>query len=275
MKLGKFEIEHINFGFFRLDGGAMFGSVPKNLWSKRIPADEENCIRLAARGLKITHAQRVFLIDCGMGEKWQDKQRSIFAINNTQQKDWGFEPKSITDLILTHLHFDHAGGVSFYDAAGSLKLTFPNAQIHLQESNFKNAKNPSLKERASYLPENVDILESAKLSLIDGDIEIYPGITVHRVDGHTIGQQWIEIRDGNEVIMFTTDLIPTSHHLPLMYHMGYDACAATLMKEKEVFLSKAIKENAIVFFEHDAETPAGRIHINAKGQHEIREVVHI
>lgn len=251
----------------------MFGSVPKNLWSKKIGADEENCIRLAARGLLITHANRKFLIDCGMGEKWKDKQRAIFAINNTPQSDWGFKPEEITDLILTHLHFDHAGGVSKYDSDGALQLVFPNATIHLQTSNLSNAKAPSLKERASYLPENVDILEQAKLSLVDGDVEIYPGITVHRVDGHTVGQQWIEIRDGDQVVMFTTDLIPTSHHLPLMYHMGYDACAATLMKEKEVFLSKAVAENAIVFFEHDADAPAARIHVCPKGQYAVKEVI--
>jgi len=266
MQFGKFSITAINFGVFRLDGGSMFGSVPKNLWSKSIAADEDNCIPLMCRSLLITAQDRRFLIDVGMGEKWAERQRAIYGIRNTPELNWGFERASVTDIILTHLHFDHAGGISYHDGRGELQLTFPEAAVHLQVANWDHARNPSLKDRASYLAENVMPLSESKLLLCDGTAEIYPGITVHRIDGHTRGQQWVEITGGgDEKIFFATDLVPTSHHVPLPYHMGYDVCAETLLKEKLVFLDRAHKEKAIVVFEHDRDVAAAHVGISEKG----------
>ena len=267
MKIGAFTISEVIFGHFRLDGGCMFGSVPKNLWSKSIAGDPENCIHLACRSLLIDVGSKRFLVDVGMGEKWSDKQRQIYGIKNTAKESWGFDPKSVTDVILTHLHFDHAGGITSPTSDGSVALSFPDATIHLQKANWEQANNPTLKDRASYLPENVKPLASAKLTLYEGTSEIVPGIIVHRVDGHTRGQQWIEITDGTNKVFFATDLIPTAHHVPLAYHMGYDVCAETLLVEKQKFLERARTENALLCFQHDADTAAVRVILNERGQY--------
>jgi glyoxylase-like metal-dependent hydrolase (beta-lactamase superfamily II) len=267
MKIGAFTISEVIFGHFRLDGGCMFGSVPKNLWSRSIPGDTENCISLACRSLLIDIGTRRFLVDVGMGEKWSDKQRQIYGIKNTPKESWGFDPKSVTDVILTHLHFDHAGGITSPTPDGGVELSFPDATIHLQKANWEHANNPTLKDRASYLPENVKPLAKAKLSLYEGTSEIVPGLVVHRVDGHTKGQQWIEITDGSDKLFFATDLIPTAHHVPLAYHMGYDVCAETLLLEKHSFLERARTENALLCFQHDADTAAVRVTMNERGQY--------
>ncbi|MBN8550504.1 MAG: MBL fold metallo-hydrolase [Deltaproteobacteria bacterium] len=263
---GRYTIECVNFGFFRLDGGAMFGSVPKNLWSKRIPADEENCIKLATRCMLIRDGKRCILTDTGMGDKWAEKQRQIFAIQNLNP---AFDRESVTDVILTHLHFDHAGGISQFSNGNpdKLELSYPRAKVFLQEANWKNAQSPNVREKASYLPENVEPLKSADLVLVRGSSEIYPDLWVHQVDGHTEGQQWIEIKDGNRSIVYPTDLIPTSHHLPLPFVMGYDICAKTILTEKAAFLNEALAHESIIVFEHDPEIAAGKIKKDEKGHY--------
>lgn len=274
MKLGDYSISEITWGMFRLDGGAMFGSVPKNLWSKIIPVDEENCIPLAARSLLIEGKGRKILVDVGMGEKWSEKSRQIFAIKNRTFEEIGFDPNSVTDVILTHLHFDHAGGISRYGADGkSIEPVFKNATIHIQRSNVENAKSPSLRERASYLKENWSVLELQPTRFLDGDSEIFPGIFGHEVHGHTRGQQWIEVTIAGQSLFFTTDVIPTSRHLPLPYTMGYDICTEKVMVEKNDFLQKALEKDAVVVFQHDPDTPAARIRLNEKGHCEIVEKI--
>jgi glyoxylase-like metal-dependent hydrolase (beta-lactamase superfamily II) len=243
----------------------MFGSVPKNLWSRSIPADEENCIPLVCRSLLIEDSSRKILLDVGCGDKWNDKSRAIYRIQNTPVESLGFRPDEITDVILTHLHFDHAGGISYRGANGALMLTYPNATIHLQTANWEHARNPTPKDKASYLPENIDPLVGARLQLCNGTAEIIPGIIAHRVDGHTRGQQWIEIFQDGKSIFFPTDLIPTSHHVPLAYHMGYDVCAETLLNEKLSFLQSAIKPGVEVCFQHDRDVAWATITCGEKG----------
>ena len=269
MKIGTFTITEVIFGHFRLDGGCMFGSVAKNLWSRSIPGDAENCIHLVCRSLLIDSGDRRFLVDVGMGEKWSDKQRQIYGIRNTPKEQWGFDPSSITDVILTHLHFDHAGGITSPTADGGIALSFPQATIHLQKANWEHAQNPTLKDRASYLPENVQPLAQAKLKLYEGTSEIIPGLLVHRVDGHTKGQQWVEVTEGKETLFFATDLIPTAHHVPLAYHMGYDVCAETLLIEKQRFLERVQSENALLSFQHDADTAAAHVVMTDRGQYAV------
>lgn len=272
---GRFKVSLVNFGSFRLDGGAMFGSVPKNLWAKRIAADAENCIPLALRSLKIEGEGRTFLVDVGIGEKWNEKQRAIFAIKNTPQGELGFVPESITDVILTHLHFDHAGGISRCKSGSpsELELVYPKATVHVQKANVENAEHPNVKERASYLNENVEILNQGQLNLLNGETEIVPGLWVHTVHGHTWGQQTVELRDGETSLVFPTDLIPTSHHLPVAFHMGYDICAETILKEKEAFLAKCVERRSIVVFQHDPEIAAGRVVRDERGQFTLGERV--
>jgi len=274
-------IRIIEFGMFRLDGGAMFGSVPKNLWAKLIPVDEENCIPLASRSMLIEVPGKKILVDVGLGDKWDEKSTKIFGIKNTPRSLLGFQDSEITDVILTHLHFDHGGGISCWGATpGTVERQYPHARIHLQRSNYERAKNPGLRERASYLKENVSVIDESKDTLLTQDGTILTGagwsINGFHIDGHTLGQQWIEVQldaplYGASTFMFATDLIPTSRHLPLPYHMGYDLCAEKVMDEKKVFLERAIAKNAVVVFQHDPDTPAGRVSINEKGHYALKE----
>jgi glyoxylase-like metal-dependent hydrolase (beta-lactamase superfamily II) len=260
MKFGQFDVETALLGTFRLDGGAMFGSVPKNIWAQRIAPDDENCIPLATRVLVIKSGARSILVDAGLGEKWTAKQRQIFAIRNTPAAELPFTPDTVTDVILTHLHFDHAGGISRFAAdVKTAELVYPKATVWLQRANYETACKPNMRERASYLPENVFVLEKANLKLLDGDSEIIPGLWLHRIDGHTLGQQWVEVRDGPRSMMYPSDLVPTSHHVPIPFNMGYDICTATLLQEKEKFLASAVKQNALVIFEHDRTVVSARV----------------
>jgi glyoxylase-like metal-dependent hydrolase (beta-lactamase superfamily II) len=275
ISINRYKIRIIHFGSFRLDGGSMFGSVPKALWSRLIPADSDNCIPLVCRSLLIEDEKRKILVDVGNGDKWSDKLRAIYAINTTCFKDLPFKRDEITDVILTHLHFDHAGGITRYSDSGDkeLELTYPNARIHLQRANWERANNPTAKDRASYLSENILPLKTKGadlLNLIDGvigeDFEIFPGIKLHRVDGHTPGQQWIEVIGEKERIFFPTDLIPTSHHVQLAFHMGYDVCADTLLIEKQAFLERASESGVRICFQHDRDIALGSIVIKDGGR---------
>jgi glyoxylase-like metal-dependent hydrolase (beta-lactamase superfamily II) len=181
----------------------------------------------------------------------------------------------VTDLVLTHLHFDHAGGAVRYAPAGppDLELCYPKATVYLQAANLENAKAPNLREKASYLRENVLPLERGNLRLTYGSEEIHPGIRVHRSDGHTRGLQWLEVRTGAETVAFPSDLIPTARHIPLAYTMGYDICAEGLLAEKEDFLRRAARGNWIVVFVHDPDIPAARVTVDAQGRYVLGEVI--
>lgn len=271
---GGYEVSSVVFGSFRLDGGAMFGSVPKNLWGRLISPDEENCIPLVSRSLLLRGHGKTVLIDVGLGDKWDEKRTQFFRIANQPRTGLGFTDEEITDVVLTHLHFDHGGGITKFDASGTAVLTYPNATIHIQQGNLDNARAPNLREQASYLKENVEPLSTAKIHALTGNQEILPNIFGHQVDGHSKGQQWIEIRDEKNTIMFATDLIPTAHHLPLPFTMGYDICALTVMKEREEFLTYALSRNAIVVFQHDGATIAARLK-QGKKYAEVAELVQL
>jgi glyoxylase-like metal-dependent hydrolase (beta-lactamase superfamily II) len=275
MTFGRFKVSLVNHGFYRLDGGAMFGVVPKTIWSRLIPPDDENCIRLATRSLLIDAGDRVFIVDVGSGDKWTEKLRRIYAIQNVSPDEAGFDLASVTDVVLSHLHFDHAGGISRSKPGGStdLELCYPGATVFLQGDNYETARNPNPRERASYLEENVRILEQARLRLTRGSEEIYPGLWVHQNNGHTRGQQWLEVKNGLESMVFPSDLVPTSHHLPLAYSMGYDISVETLLREKEDFLGRAVAGRWIVVFVHDPDIPAGRVKIDDKGRYGLGEPV--
>ena len=275
MRFGSFDISVFNHGFFRLDGGAMFGTVPKAIWSKLAPPDDDNRIRLAARSLIIRADGHVIIVDAGMGDRWPEKLRRIYDIQAGPEDLPGLDPASVTDVILTHLHFDHARGI-FEErpgAAGEVDLRYPGAGIHVQTANYETARTPNARERASYVAEDVKLLGRARLVLGAGTREIYPGIWVHETNGHTRGHQWVELKAGGRTLAFPSDIVPTSGHLPLPYLMGYDMCAETLLREKDALLGRAVEEDWILVFSHDPEVEAGRIGRDDKGHYALRETV--
>jgi glyoxylase-like metal-dependent hydrolase (beta-lactamase superfamily II) len=278
MKINRYELHSIETGRFGLDGGAMFGIVPKTIWSKLNPSDDENRIDLALRVLLIMGNKRNILVDNGIGTKFSEKYKEIYKIDHSKYnldsslKRFNLETKDITDVILTHLHFDHAGG-STYKEDGELKLTFPNATYYVQKANYEWALNPNEKERGSYLKENfVPVLEKGKLQLVEGKSEIIPHIDVIISDGHTTGLQLVRISDERNKLVYCADLIPTTSHIKIPYIMGYDIEPLKIMREKKELLSIACNENWTLFFEHDIITESAKVKKTEKG-FEVREKV--
>ena len=275
MRFGPFDLSVVTHGFFRLDGGAMFGTVPRAIWSKLSPPDDDNRILLAARSLIVRAQDRVVMVDAGLGDRWPEKQRRIYDIRPAAGEGAGVDPGEITDVVLTHLHFDHARGIfrESPGAPGEVELRYPGASIHVQAANYENARKPNARERASYITEDVERLATARLILASGSQEILPGLWVHRGDGHTRGHQWVEVRSGGSSVAFPADIVPTSRHLPLPYLMGYDICAADLLQEKDGLLSRAVAKQWILVFGHDPDVPAGRITRDEKGHYALGEAV--
>ncbi len=272
----RFRLSVHNHGFFRLDGGSMFGVVPRAIWARLAPPDEENRIRLATRSLLIDAGERRFLVDVGNGERWPEKIRGFYAIENLPAASVGLDFEAVTDIILTHLHFDHAGGISRYQAGtAASERRFPCPRVYVQADNYATARHPNVRERASYLAETVRALEETRLELTRGSQEIVPGLWVHGGNGHTRGHQWVEVREDDRTVAYPGDLIPTSYHVPLPYTMGYDMSAETLLVEKEDFLRRAVAGDWIVVFEHDPEVAAARLRVDERGRYGLREVVAI
>lgn len=246
----------------------MFGSVPKTLWSKVAPADEFNRILLATRSLVVEDGERKLIVDLGCGDKWNDKLRSIYAID-----EGPYVPvDGVTEVLLTHLHFDHAGGVATMTNDGVVP-SYSQARHYVGARNLENAKAPNVRERGSYLPDDVGILSQVDLTLLEDGDEVWPGLRVHQVDGHTVGLLWVELSDGGTTIVYPADLNPTSAHLPVPYAMGYDICAERCMMEKESFVRQAIDGSWIVVFEHDPTVPAARLAWDERGRPVVSEVV--
>jgi glyoxylase-like metal-dependent hydrolase (beta-lactamase superfamily II) len=243
----------------------MFGSVPKPLWSRTNPPDERNRIRLAMRCMLLLGHGRVVLVDDGLGDKFSDKLRDIYRVEPEPSLEHSLEalgltPGEVTDVLLTHLHFDHAGGSTRRGSRG-LEPTFPNARWYVQRRNWENAHAPNPRERASYMPENYDaLMEAGVLTLWDGPQRPWPGVETINVDGHTRGQQLVRVAGGGEVAYFVTDLIPTASHVRIPFVMGYDVAAIETMEEKRALLTRAAAEGAWIVLEHDPETAMGRVH---------------
>lgn len=277
------KINLIETGQFRLDGGAMFGVVPKTLWERAYdPGDEKNRIPLQARILLIQQNERNILVDCGNGTKFDEKKKSIYDINfETSEpvnflEPYGLKPSDITDVILTHLHFDHCGGATTIQN-GKVVPSFPNAKYYIQREQYNHAINPTLKDAASYFQENyLPLKEIGILELLDGDGEIFPGISVITVDGHTPKMQMVKITDGETTYLYLADLIPTSAHIPLPYILAYDNYPLTTLKEKGKLLPIIVENNWTVIFEHDAFVPAGKINFDeSKRSYKLGEKVDI
>jgi len=252
MKLYKIET-----GNLKLDGGAMFGVVPKVLWQKLYPADENNLANWAMRCLLIETGNRKVLIDTGMGDKQGAKFFSYYYPNGEETlesslKKNGFNFDDITDVILTHLHFDHVGGAVKYNEKRELIPTFPNATYHVSQSQWELATNPNRREKASFLPENfVPLQDYNCLNLIEKEGELIPGIEIKIFNGHTVGQIIPYITYKNKKIAYGADLFPSTAHIPMPYIMGYDTQPLITLKDKERFFKDALKDDMIIFFEHD------------------------
>ncbi len=262
LKIGNFELYSIETGTFLLDGGAMFGVVPKTLWNQKIEADENNRIPMAMRSLliKSNATGKVYLVDNGCGEKFDEKMAKIYGIDYSQNNlisslnKTGYNPGDITDIIFTHLHFDHCGGTTVYDENGELEEVFPSAAYHVNERHWQAANKPNKREKASFFPENLNpIQESGRLHLVQDNFRFEEGLHTIPMDGHTMGQQLPVITDDNITIVFAADLIPTYAHVPLPWIMGYDMAPLQTLKEKELFLEMAAGNNWYLFMEHDAE----------------------
>ncbi len=276
MRVGRYSVTVHNHGFFRLDGGAMFGSVPKALWAKDSPPDDQNRILLATRSLVIEGDGRKILIDAGCGDKWSEKHRAIYCIGERgpgEGGNWRPHPvPGVTDVVLTHLHFDHAGGVSQL-GPGGIEPSYPQARHFVSRANYEIAQIPNVRERASYLPENVDVLSQVDLTLTEDGDELFGGLTVHQCHGHTRGLQWIKLTDGKVTVVYPADLVPTAKHIPVTHVMGYDMCAETAMVEKRDFIQSAVTGSWILVFGHDPSVVAGTVDFDDRSRPFIRESV--
>lgn len=265
MHFGEIEVRHIDGGLFWLDGGSMFGIVPKTLWERKITPDERNRIPLAANSLLVRAHGKNILVETGNGTKWDAKLRGIYSFTEGDPcmeslAAAGVKPEEVDLVINTHLHFDHAGGNTKF-ANGRAVPAFPNARYIVQKAELEHALHPNERDRASYYAHDfVPITDAGKWQLVDGDAEILPGISVVKIPGHNMQVQAIQIRGGGKKLMFVADLIPTRHHLPLAWIIAYDLYPLISLETKRKWLGEFVKDDWIVAFGHDPEIPAGRLH---------------
>jgi len=276
MHLGDFEVQFLDAGSFGLDGGAMFGVVPKVLWEKKSPPDLSNRIRMRANSLLVRAQKKIILIETGNGTKMDAKLRSIY---NVQDGDplvdslsrAGIAPDQVDLVINTHLHFDHCGGNTRVHQ-NRVVPAFRRAQYVVQRAELEHAMNPTERDRASYLPENFSaISKEGRWDLVDGDKEILPGISVARIPGHNANIQAVLINRGGKKIAFVADLLPTRHHISLPWIMAYDLFPLQTLETKRHWLARFVAEDWIVVFGHDPDIPAASLH-QRDGKFEIEPV---
>lgn len=277
MKFGDFDIFVMSDGTFRLDGGAMFGVVPKVLWNKLNPADELNRIGLGLNCLLIKDKNDIILVDTGIGDNYDEKFAGMFGIDKSNSlrqslKTLGIAPDQVTKVVLTHLHFDHCGGNCVRAEDGSLSPAFPNATYFMQKGELAYASHPDPRSRGSYLAHNWQPLEkNGQIELISGDSEIVPGLEVNVTGGHTEYHQIVRIKTNGQSACFLADLVPTHSHLKTAYVMGYDLYPKTTMEMKERILKQALEEHWLLIFEHTAEITAGYLY-EREGKMELEKI---
>ncbi|HEX5069514.1 MAG TPA: MBL fold metallo-hydrolase [Vicinamibacterales bacterium] len=264
MRIGDFDVTPLLDGYFRLDGGAMFGSVPKVLWERRAPADEKNRIQLGLRPLLVRTPEHVVLIDAGIGDKMSEKETAIYAIDRRPGlvpalAAAGVQPADVDVVIASHLHFDHVGGLTAR-AGDAIVPVFARAAHHIRRPEWEDATHPHERNRASYLPGDfVPLQEAGLVTFHDEDGEILPGIRVVRTGGHTMHHELIRIESGGRVGVFVADLMPTAAHVDAPWIMGYDLYPMDTLNFKKRFLAEAIAGEYVIFFEHDPAIAAGVI----------------
>lgn len=278
MRLGDFTLTAVETGSFRLDGGTMFGVVPKVLWSKTNPADENNRIVMAMRVLCIERGGQRIVVDSGAGTKLDEKMVRNYCIDTdglgSALTGAGIDPETVMGAIVTHLHFDHAGGFTYRDSNGAAELTLPDAIHYVQRRQWEAALHPNEKDRASFFPDNyLPIEEQDMLELLDGEVEIIPGVTVIPTDGHTPGHQVVLIESNGEKLLYCGDLIPLASHVNLPYIMSFDHFPLETLEEKRRILGLAAAEGWILFFEHDPFIAACTVGRADRGRFEVVEEI--
>ena len=264
----------IETGLFKLDGGAMFGVVPKTIWQKLITPDSNNLCTWSMRCLLIESGDRLILIDCGLGDKQSQKFFSYYDPHGDDSleqslKNAGFSRDDITDVLLTHLHFDHCGGAVERDQNGNLQTAFKNATYWSHQKHWDWAVNPNNREKASFLKENfMPIEESGQLKFLEEGEQLIEGVRVELVHGHTESMIIPHIAYNGKTMVYMADLLPSANHIPIPYVMGYDVRPLITMTEKAAFLEKAVAENYILFFEHDTQTECCDLQMTEKGVRE-------
>ena len=278
MKLGRFEIYPVTDGRFRLDGGAMFGVVPRVLWEKCCPADERNRIQLGLNCLLIRAHGKNILVDTGLGGKGDAKTHDMFAVDRTPPlyeslKEQGLAAEDVHMVINTHLHFDHAGGNTVRDEEGHVISTFPKAKYFVQRGEFEDAVRVNERTRASYRKENfTPIAHVNQWEFLAGDTELLPGVSVVVTHGHTRYHQAVKIESEGKVALYLGDLIPTVSHPPLPYIMGYDLYPLQTLEAKRWVLDRAFEERWLLIFEHDPRIQMGYVKKDVEGKYYLEEV---
>jgi glyoxylase-like metal-dependent hydrolase (beta-lactamase superfamily II) len=264
MKFGELELFVVSDGTFRLDGGAMFGTIPKVLWERTNPADDRNRILMGLNCLLIRTPTENILVDTGLGNAYDEKFAFLYGVDKSQTEllrslaAAGVQAADISKVILTHLHFDHGGGNCFQEGNGEFKPTFPNAVYYINQGELAYAKDPDPRSSPSYLPHTWEPLEKrGQVALTSGDEEIASGVTVLAAPGHTPNHQIVTVRSGEMTACFLADLVPTPSHLKTHYVMGFDLDPLTTMKNKEPVLKQARAENWLLIFEHSSDIKAG------------------
>lgn len=275
MQLGDLKVRSIHGGSFRLDGGAMFGVVPKPLWEKKSPPDDRNRIPLACNCLLVEAGGKRILIETGNGTKWTPKLRDIYALevgnpllDSLERQN--VRPEQIDVVINTHLHFDHAGGNTHLEN-GSVVPTFPNARYITQRREVEHALNPTERDKASYFSENIEPIGEAGLwDLVEGVAEVARGISVEPIPGHNASIQAVKLSGGGKTLVFVADLFPTRHHLSLPWIMAYDLYPLQTLETKRKWLQNIVQNNWIVVFGHDPDVLAATLReVNGKIEYDV------
>lgn len=272
LQLGSMTVHPLVEGRFALDGGALFGVVPRPLWERRFPADERNRVTLVTRSMLVRTGSRNVLVDLGLGARWDGKHRAMYAIDHSSGgldaalQQAGLSRHDITDVVLSHLHFDVAGATT-REEGGEPRLSFPNATVHVQRRHWKWAHQPSEKDQGSFRHEDFALLErSGKLHLLEGATELYPGVNVVVSEGHTVGMQLVRLEADGQTLVFCGDLIPTTAHLHAPWVSAYALYPLTAIEEKRQLLAQALEEGWRLFFSRDPAVSVCTVKDDGSGQ---------